>query len=98
MFRSEVKINTICTYALPCLLGTVDYMVVGLLSAKWTVWQTSVGLAGPPAVRDMFGLGALLLIKPVALLQGQKGNTRSSVQGPRTAKTSGIISKMLGFL
>lgn len=95
MFRSEVKVNTVCTYALPCFLGRVDYMVVGLLSAQWTVWQTSVGLAGSPAVRDTFGLGALLLIKPVAVPQGQKGSTHPSLQGLGMAKTSGInnISK-----
>lgn len=34
MFRSEVKINTICTYALPCLLGTAGHTVIGLASAS----------------------------------------------------------------
>ena len=48
------------------------------------------GTGGSPAVADELGLGALLLFKPVAVAQGQKGNTHPFIKGLKIAKTAGI--------
>lgn len=85
-FRYEVIINTICTYTLSSLLQLQAYCqhneVAGLAEIG--------GTTGSPAVPDEFWLGALLLIKPVAVAQVQKGNTHPFIKELETAKTSGI--------